>query len=104
MDKNALINDDTSMEDRLKVDDAKIEGMSRSLKEVAQMDEPVGKLLYEFTREDGLHIENRTVPFGTILIIYESRPDVTIEAAATAFKAGNRILLKGGKEALHTNS
>ncbi|MDD3308763.1 MAG: glutamate-5-semialdehyde dehydrogenase [Dysgonamonadaceae bacterium] len=104
MDKNALINDDTSMEDRLKVDDAKIEGMSRSLKEVAQMDEPVGKLLYEFTREDGLHIENRTVPFGTILIIYESRPDVTIEAAATAFKAGNRILLKGGKEAFHTNS
>src|SRR5690606_35764346 len=49
-------------------------------------------------------VVNRTVPFGTILIIYESRPDVTIEAAATAFKAGNRILLKGGKESFHTNS
>lgn len=104
LDRNALIAPDESMEDRLKVDDTKIDGMSRSLKEVAQMDEPVGKLLYDFTREDGLHIENRTVPFGTILIIYESRPDVTIEAAATAFKAGNRILLKGGKEAFHTNS
>jgi len=104
LDRSALIEADESMQDRLKVDDTKIDGMSRSLKEVAQMDEPVGKLLYDFTREDGLHIENRTVPFGTILIIYESRPDVTIEAAATAFKAGNRILLKGGKEAFHTNS
>ncbi|MFA6838762.1 MAG: glutamate-5-semialdehyde dehydrogenase [Dysgonamonadaceae bacterium] len=104
LDRSALIDTDESMQDRLKVDDTKIDGMSRSLKEVAQMDEPVGKLLYDFTREDGLHIENRTVPFGTILIIYESRPDVTIEAAATAFKAGNRILLKGGKEAFHTNS
>lgn len=104
LDRSALIDTDESMQDRLKVDDTKIDGMSRSLKEVTQMDEPVGKLLYDFTREDGLHIENRTVPFGTILIIYESRPDVTIEAAATAFKAGNRILLKGGKEAFHTNS
>lgn len=94
---------DESMKDRLIVDEKKIEAMSRSLTEVAEMKDPVGKILYDFTREDGLHIENRTVPFGKILIIYESRPDVTIEAAATAFKAGNRILLKGGKEAYHTN-
>lgn len=94
---------DASMTDRLKVDAAKIDAMSRSLREVAAMDDPEGKILYSHTREDGLRIENRTVPFGTILIIYESRPDVTIEAAATAFKAGNRILLKGGKESRNTN-
>jgi len=95
---------DDAMMDRLKVDDKKIEGMIRSLEEVSAQADPEGKIRYEFVREDGLHIVNRTVPFGTILIIYESRPDVTIEAAATAFKAGNRILLKGGKEAYHTNT
>ncbi len=94
---------DDSMKDRLKVDDKKIDGMIRSLEEVASQPDPEGKILYEFVREDRLRIVNQTVPFGTILIIYESRPDVTIEAAATAFKAGNRILLKGGKEARQTN-
>lgn len=95
---------DDSMKDRLKVDDNKIIGMIKSLQEVAQQSDPEGKELYNHVREDGLQIINKTVPFGTILIIYESRPDVTIEAAATAFKAGNRILLKGGKESLHTNT
>src|SRR5690606_12259885 len=55
------------------------------------------------TLSNGLRIENRTAPFGTILIIYESRPDVTIEAAVLAFKASNKILLKGGKEAVNSN-
>lgn len=95
---------DDAMRDRLKVDERKIEGMMQALEEVALQDDPEGKTLYEYIREDGLRVTNRTVPFGTILIIYESRPDVTIEAAATAFKAGNRILLKGGKESLQTNS
>jgi len=95
---------DEAMRDRLKVDDRKIEGMMQALEEVALQDDPEGKTIYQYIREDGLRVINRTVPFGTILIIYESRPDVTIEAAATAFKAGNRILLKGGKESLHTNS
>lgn len=103
-DMHAFPDMDASMRDRLKVDDQKIDGMIRSLEEVAAQSDPEGKTIYEFTREDGLHIVNRTVPFGTILIIYESRPDVTIEAAATAFKAGNRILLKGGKEAFYTNT
>ncbi len=95
---------DESMMDRLKVDNKKIDGMILSLEEVAGQADPEGKELYSLVREDGLRIVNRSVPFGTILIIYESRPDVTIEAAATAFKAGNRILLKGGKESLNTNS
>lgn len=94
---------DESMKDRLKIDDTKIEGMINSLNEVAHQANPEDKVLYNHTREDGLRVINKTVPFGTILIIYESRPDVTIEAAATAFKAGNRILLKGGKESLNTN-
>lgn len=103
-DKQASPGMDESMMDRLKVDNNKIDGMIRSLKEVASQADPEGKILYETVREDGLRVSNRTVPFGTILIIYESRPDVTIEAGATAFKAGNRILLKGGKEAFHTNT
>jgi glutamate-5-semialdehyde dehydrogenase len=94
---------DDSTRDRLRVDEKKIDGMIRSLDEVASQPDPEGKVLYDFVREDGLHIVNRTVAFGTVLIIYESRPDVTVEAAATAFKAGNRVLLKGGKEARNTN-
>lgn len=102
-DLNAFPDMDASTKDRLKVDEKKIGGMIQSLHDVAELPDPEGKILYGYTRPDGLHIENRSVPFGTILIIYESRPDVTIEAAATAFKAGNRILLKGGKESLNTN-
>jgi glutamate-5-semialdehyde dehydrogenase len=89
--------------DRLRVDERKIEAMIASVESVAAAADPVGRLLYSHIRENGLRIENRTVPFGTILIIYEARPDVTIEAASIALKAGNRILLKGGKEARNTN-
>lgn len=103
-DMNAVSDEDISMKDRLKVDRSKINGMIESLHEVAKQSDPEGKILYEHKRDDGLQIINKTVPFGTILIIYESRPDVTIEAAATAFKAGNRILLKGGSESLNSNS
>ena len=102
-DLNAFPDMDASTKDRLKVDEKKIGGMIQSLRDVAELPDPEGKILYRYTRPDGLRIENRNVPFGTILIIYESRPDVTIEAVATAFKAGNRILLKGGKESLNTN-
>ena len=95
--------DDAALYDRLKVDDKKIKGMQNSIKKVMQMTDPEGIVLYEYEKDDGLKVENRVVPFGNILIIYESRPDVTIEAAITAFKAGNRILLKGGKEARNSN-
>ncbi len=90
--------------DRLKIDDAKMEKMIASIENVIAAPDPVGKILYEKTRADNdLRIENRAVPFGTILIIYEARPDVSVEAAIIALKAGNRILLKGGKEARNTN-
>ncbi len=103
-DMKAFPDMDDSMKDRLKVDNSKIDRMIFSLEEVASQADPEGRILYQHAREDGLKIYNRSVPFGTILIIYESRPDVTIEAAATAFKAGNKILLKGGKESFNTNS
>ena len=89
--------------DRLKVDDAKVEKMIASVKKVIDQPDPVGKILFSKVREDNLKIENKTVPFGTVLIIYEARPDVSIEAAIIALKAGNKILLKGGKEARNTN-
>lgn len=94
---------DPAMFDRLKVNDQKVDAMVKAIHHVQSLEDPVGKILYTYTREDGLTIENKVVPFGKILIIYESRPDVTIEAAVTAFKAGNIILLKGGKEARHSN-
>ena len=94
---------DRAMYDRLIVDDKKVDGMIAAIHEVLQQQDPVGKIKSEETLENGLKIENKTAPFGTIMIIYESRPDVTIEAAVLAFKANNKILLKGGKEAVHSN-
>jgi len=94
---------DRAMYDRLKVDDLKIQGMIASLLQLAAQEDPLGKERFSFVHENGLKIENRTAPFGTVLIIYESRPDVTVEAAGIAFKSGNKILLKGGKESLNSN-
>tara|TARA_R110000868_G_scaffold193786_1_gene438978 strand:+ start:12928 stop:14124 length:1197 start_codon:yes stop_codon:yes gene_type:complete len=95
--------DDLAMEKRLLVDDAKIDGMILSLQQLASQEDPVGKVRFNFTHDNGLKISNKTAAFGTILIIYESRPDVTVEAGGIAFKSGNKILLKGGKESLLSN-
>lgn len=95
--------EDIAMRDRLKVDGSKIDGMIDSLDQLAALNDPLGIERFQFTHENGMHISNKTAPFGTILIIYESRPDVTIEAAGIAFKSGNKILLKGGKESLESN-
>ncbi len=94
---------DRAMYDRLVCDDHKIDGMIRAVEEVAAQPDPVGQIISEVLRPNGLRIVNRTAPFGTVMIIYESRPDVTVEAAVVAFKAGSKILLKGGKEAVHSN-
>lgn len=95
--------EDLAMEKRLLVDDAKIDGMILSLQQLASQEDPVGKIRFEFVHDNGLKIYNKTAAFGTILIIYESRPDVTVEAGGIAFKSGNKILLKGGKESLLSN-
>lgn len=94
---------DLAMYDRLKVDDAKIDGMILSLAQLIADIDPIGKELYNFTHDNGLRMVNKTASFGTVLIIYESRPDVTVEAGGIAFKSGNKILLKGGKESLNSN-
>ena len=102
-DLDAFSRDDQALYDRLVVDDKKIKGMIQSIREVRDQDDPVGQEISSVTLDSGLRVVNRTDPFGTIMIIYESRPDVTIEAAVLAFKANNKILLKGGKEAYHSN-
>jgi len=103
IDVENYLGEDIAMYDRLKVDDAKIDGMIVSLQQLIAAIDPVGKELYNFTHENGLKMINKTAPFGTVLIIYESRPDVTVEAGGIAFKSGNKILLKGGKESLNSN-
>ncbi|WP_435132124.1 glutamate-5-semialdehyde dehydrogenase [Formosa sp. A9] len=102
-DLEAFNKDDQAMYDRLIVDDKKIDGMITAVKEVMLQDDPIGQTISHRLLDNGLEITNKTAPFGTIMIIYESRPDVTIEAAVLAFKANNKILLKGGKEAINSN-
>lgn len=102
-DINNYSGDDLAMEKRLLVDDAKIDGMILSLQQLASQEDPIGVERFNFGHENGMKIINKTAAFGTIMIIYESRPDVTVEAGGIAFKSGNKILLKGGKESLLSN-
>lgn len=103
IDVETFAENDKAMYDRLIVNDAKIDGMIESLEQLASQEDPVGKEIFNFTHENGLKITNKTASFGTVMIIYESRPDVTVEAGGIAFKSGNKILLKGGKEAINSN-
>ncbi|MHC1780024.1 MAG: glutamate-5-semialdehyde dehydrogenase [Bacteroidales bacterium] len=102
-DLNSLQTKDKTLIDRLKIDRKKILKMVDSLHLICELGYPQNKIIYEFAHPIGLKVINKTVPFGSVLIIYESRPDVTVEAAAVAFKAGNRVLLKGGSEASFSN-
>ena len=92
----------TVMLDRLRLSAERIEGMAKGIREVAQLPDPVGLLLEEHTRADGLKIQKVSVPMGVIAIIYESRPNVTSDAAALALKSGNVCVLRGGKEAFRS--
>lgn len=102
-DLDAFDKEDQALYDRLVVDNAKVDGIIKAIQEVRDQEDPVGQTISDLTLDSGLKVTNKTAPFGTILIIYESRPDVTIEAAVLAFKANNKILLKGGKEAVNSN-
>ena len=102
-DLEAYKGDDISMLDRLKVDNAKVDEMIAAAKHLASQNDPVGVERFSFKHDNGMQVYNKTASFGTVLIIYESRPDVTVEAAGIAFKSGNKILLKGGKESLNSN-
>lgn len=103
--KNAKENGiDDVMIDRLLLDKARVEFLSESLIGVAQLDDPVGEIASGFINEDSLSIEEKRVPLGVIGMIFESRPNVTTDAASLAFKTGNAIILRGGKEAFNSNS
>jgi len=92
-----------AMIDRLAVTDATIQSMATGLREVAQLNDPVGALSESWVRPNGLEVSRMRIPLGVIGIIYESRPNVTIDAAGLCLKAGNAVILRGGSEALHSN-
>jgi glutamate-5-semialdehyde dehydrogenase len=92
-----------AMLDRLKLDEKRIEAMAAGIDQVATLPDPVGQVMEKWTRPNGIEIEQIRVPIGTIGIIYESRPNVTADAAVLCFKTGNATILRGGSEALHSN-
>ncbi|GLK65040.1 glutamate-5-semialdehyde dehydrogenase [Paracoccus kondratievae] len=91
-----------AMLDRLKLDPARIRAMADGLRSVAEQSDPVGRVLAEWDRPNGLHIQRVATPLGVIGVIYESRPNVTADAAALALKAGNAVILRGGSESLNS--
>jgi len=92
-----------AMLDRLRLDDKRIVAMAKGLREVAALPDPVGRILDERTRPNGLKLRKISTPIGVVVIIYESRPNVTADAASLCFKSGNATILRGGKEALNSN-
>ncbi len=93
----------SALMDRLFLDESRIDAMAVAIEEIAALKEPVGKVLDGWVTEDGLKIEKVSIPIGVIGIIYESRPNVTSDTAALCFKSSNVCILKGGKEAEHSN-
>ncbi|HVN28481.1 MAG TPA: glutamate-5-semialdehyde dehydrogenase [Candidatus Binataceae bacterium] len=90
--------------ERLTLNDARIAAMAKSVEEVAALPDPVGEVIEEWSRPNGLKIRKVRVPLGVIAIVYESRPNVTIDAGVLTVKSGNAVVLRGGKESLVTNS
>ena len=92
-----------AMQDRLRLDEKRIAGMAKSVDELVALNDPVGEIISGTVRPNGLQIVKTRVPLGVIGIIFESRPNVTVDAAALCLKAGNAVILKGGKEAVSSN-
>ena len=93
-----------AMIDRLTIREGTIQAMIRGLEEVAALPDPVGEMVRQWTRPNGLHVSRVRIPLGVIAIIYESRPNVTVDAASLCLKSGNAVILRGGSEALHSNT
>ena len=93
-----------AMLDRLTLDPARLAGIARALREVAALPDPVGQVTRRETRPNGIRVERVRVPLGVIAMIYEARPNVTADAAALCIKAGNGVILRGGSEAIHSNT
>ncbi|MGN1443490.1 MAG: glutamate-5-semialdehyde dehydrogenase, partial [Acutalibacteraceae bacterium] len=92
-----------SLIDRLKLDKNRIASIYEAIRQIVSLDDPIGKVLGGETRPNGLKIEKVSVPLGVIAVIYEARPNVTADAAALCVKAGNAVILRGGKEAFYSN-
>ena len=92
-----------AMIDRLTLNEDRINGMVNCLDEIINLKDPIGIVLSEWDRPNGLHIQKVSVPLGVIGIIYESRPNVTVDASAIAIKAGNSVILRGGKDSFHSS-
>jgi glutamate-5-semialdehyde dehydrogenase len=92
-----------AMLDRLMLDEKRIEAMAAGIAQVATLPDPVGEIIHAWDRPNGIRISQARVPIGTIGIIYESRPNVTADAAVLCFKTGNATILRGGSEAIHSN-
>jgi glutamate-5-semialdehyde dehydrogenase len=93
-----------AMLDRLKLDDKRIAAMADSVRQIAAQIDPVGQIIEGYVRPNGIRLQKRRVPIGVVLMIYESRPNVTSDAAALCVKSGNAVILRGGKEAAHSNA
>jgi glutamate-5-semialdehyde dehydrogenase len=92
-----------AMLDRLRLDEKRVAAMARGLREVAALPDPTGRILDDRTRPNGLRLQKVATPIGVIVIIFESRPNVTADAASLCLKSGNATILRGGKEAIHSN-
>ena len=103
LEKSVDYNLPRTMIDRLTLTPSRIAQMAEGVRQVAALESPVGSIIETITRPNGLIIEKRSVPFGVIGIIFEARPNVTIDAGVLCLKTANATILRGGKEAFHTN-
>lgn len=94
----------TALMDRLTLNPKRVEEMAKALREIAALPDPVGEVVEEWKNADGMRIQKVRAPLGVIAMIYESRPNVTVESAALCLKAGNAVILRGGSEAIHSNA
>lgn len=97
------MSDDDPKKDRLLLNEARIQQLADSLNDIAGLPDPANQLLVERTLDNGLHVQKRTAPLGVVGVIYESRPNVTIDVAALCIRSGNVAVLRGGTDAFHTN-
>ena len=93
-----------AMIDRLTLSPDSIEAMAKGVEEIAAFDDPLNKVLEEKTLDNGMTLSRVAVPIGSVFFIYESRPNVTIDGAALCFKSGNAVILRGGKESIHSST
>ena len=92
------------MVDRLRLDAKRIEGIVEGVRQVADLQDPIGQVVRGYTNLDGLKIVQKRVPLGVIAMIFESRPNVSVDAFSLAFKTSNAIILRGGRDAIHSNA